>query len=111
MIEKTILDYLSGNLSVPVLMEEPETPERSFVLLEKTGSARKNHVYNATIAVQSYAPSLYEAAQLNEQVKEAMFLCVQLPEVCACELNADYNFTDPETHRYRYQAVFELVHY
>lgn len=111
MIEKVILDYLQSELAVPVYMEEPEQPEASYVLLEKTGSSRKDYVYDATIAVQSYAPSLCEAAMLNELVKTAMFSCTREDEVCSCNLNSDYNFTDPETHRYRYQAVFDLVHY
>lgn len=110
MIEKVILEYLKRELAVPVHMEEPEKPEKSYVLLEKTGSGRKDYVYGATIAVQSYAPSLYEAAILNESVKEAMLACTE-DTVCSCNLNSDYNFTDPETHRYRYQAVFDLVHY
>lgn len=111
MIEKVILDYLNEMLEVPVLMEEPEQPEPSFVLLEKTGSSRKDCVNLATVALQSYAPTLYEAACLNESVKAAMYDIVNLNEICACELNSDYNFTDPETHRYRYQAVFEVTHY
>lgn len=111
MIEKVILDYLREALHVPVLMEEPEHPEASFVLLEKTGSGRKDYVNVATVALQSYAPTLYETACLNESVKAAMYGIVNLNVICACELNSDYNFTDPETHRYRYQAVFELTHY
>ena len=111
MIEKIVLDYLSSKLDVPVLMEEPEQKEKRYVLLEKTGSGRKNYIWNATIAIQSYGPSLYEAAELNESVKRAMKDIVGLDQICACEINSDYNFTDPETHRYRYQAVFELVHY
>lgn len=111
MIEKTILDHLKSTLTVPVLMEEPEKPEESYVIVEKTGSGRKDLICTATVAIQSYASSLYKAAALNEQVKEAMYASPALNEICACELNSDYNFTDPETHRYRYQAVFELVHY
>ena len=30
--------------------------------------------------------------------------------VFRCELNGDYNFTDTETKRYRYQAVFDLTY-
>lgn len=111
MIEEVILEYLRSELAVPIHMEEPEEQEASYVLLEKTGSGRKDYIYSATIAVQSYAPSLYEAAMLNESVKTAMLACTREAAVCSCELNSDYNFTDPKTHRYRYQAVFDLVHY
>ncbi len=111
MIEKTILDYLASGLDVPVLMEEPEKLTKSWVRIEKTGSGRKNWINEATLAVQSYGPSLFEAASLNEAVKARMETITELDGICRCDLNSDYNFTDPETHRYRYQAVFEVTHY
>lgn len=111
MIEKIVYDYLSEALTVPVRLEVPENPPERFVLLEKTGSGVENQIYSATIAVQSWAETLFEAAALNEQVKAAMDEIVRLPEICRCQLNSDYNFTDTATKRYRYQAVFDLVHY
>lgn len=111
MIEKIVYDYLSEALTVPVRLEVPENPPERFVLLEKTGSGVENHIYSATIAVQSWAETLFEAAELNEQVKAAMDEIVRLPEICRCRLNSDYNFTDTATKRYRYQAVFDIVHY
>ncbi len=111
MIEKLVLDYLNSELKVPAYMEEPEHPGKSYVLLEKTGSGCTNHIRRATIAIQSYAESLYKAAALNETVKAVMEQIVELPDICRCALNSDYNFTDPETHRYRYQAVFDITHY
>ena len=111
MIEKTVLDYLNQVLKIPAYMEEPEDPPVSYVLIEKTGGGCSEHIKRATIAIQSYAVSLYKAAELNETVKNAMEDIIKLPDVCRCDLNSDYNFTDPETHRYRYQAVFDLVHY
>lgn len=111
MIEKIVYDYLSEALTVPVRLEVPENPPERFVLLEKTGSGVENHIYSTTIAVQSWAETLFETAELNEQVKAAMDEIVRLPEVCSCRLNSDYNFTDTATKRYRYQAVFDLVHY
>ena len=110
MIEKTILDYLNSELDVPAYMEKPETIPGSYVLIEKTGSGRRNHINTAMVAVQSIAGSLYEAAQLNEQVKAAMDGLITLPGVSRSALNSDYNFTDPDTGTYRYQAVYDLVH-
>lgn len=118
MIEKTILDYLTEYFTadgIDVFMQMPETVEnpgnRKFILLEKTGSSRANHIFTATVAIQSYAPTLYEAAQLNEQVKAAMFNIITLDEITRIDLNSDYNFTDTETKQPRYQAVFDLSHY
>ena len=110
MIEKIVLDYLNDALNVPVYMEMPENKPDRFVLIEKTGSSRENHIDFATITIQSYAESLYYAATLNEDVKQAMDDIIALDTVSSAELNSDYNFTDTETKKYRYQAVYDLVY-
>ena len=111
MIEKTILDYLNGVLSVPAYMERPENPPESYVIIEKTGSGRENRLNSATLAIKSHAPTLYGAAELNEAVKAAMDNAVSLSSVTRCRLNSDYNYTEDATRQYRYQAVFDLWHY
>lgn len=112
MIEKIIQEYLNKNLEVPVYAEEPEDPESSYLLFEKTGSSENNLISSAVITVQSYGKSLYEAARLNAKVKEHMRdIVVNQPEVSRCKLNSDYNYTDTETKRYRYQAVFDITFY
>jgi len=111
MIEKIILDYLDQELSVPVYMERPADPPGQFVLIEKTGSGKRNQICDATLAIQSYAPSLYEAAVINEAVKTVMETAVTLNAVSSVSLNSDYNFTDTAMKQYRYQAVFDITHY
>ena len=113
MIEKIILDYLSVRLPCPVCMEIPEggaTPP--FVVIEKTGGGViDNCVWTATLALQSYGSTLYDAAQLNETVKGVMAAAVALPEIARARLNSDYNYTDTTKREYRYQAVFDIIHY
>ena len=113
MIEKTILDYLNSVLTQPVWMEIPkgEPLPAEYVLLEKTGSSRKDHINYATLAIQSYADSMYAAAVLNEAVKAAMDASITLDAIGKAKLNSDYNFTDTETKKYRYQAVYDITHY
>lgn len=111
MIEKTVLDFLSGRLDVPCYMEVPEEPPQTFCLLEKTGSGVKNRVFSAVFAVQSYGESLYEAARLNERVKEVMGELEALPDIGRVRLNTDYPFNDLGGKRSRYQAVFDITHY
>lgn len=115
MIEKIVLDYLTAALDVPVYMQEPvnSRPDdaNSFVVIEKTGSGKEDRICSATIAIQSYAPTLYEAASLNEQVKAAMEDIVTLGSVTDSKLNSDYAFTKVSTKQPRYQAVFDITHY
>lgn len=111
MIEQIIRDHLITVLAVPVVLEIPARLPETFVVLEKTGSGITNCIQRSTLAVQSYAPSLNQAAELNERVKAAMAQAAALPEMCAVRLNSDYNFTDTTIKRYRYQAVFDLTHY
>lgn len=111
MIETIVCEYLRGLLPCPVLMEVPEKAPDVFVLIEKTGGGRGSGINRATLAVQSWAGRVYDAAALNEQVKDAMDGITELDEVSACRLNSDYNFTDTTTKHYRYQAVFDLVFY
>lgn len=111
MIEIVIKSFLDGHLSVPSFLErEKKMPER-YVLFEKTGSGESNHLSSSTFAFQSYGPSMYEAAALNEDLKEAVKAMIVLDEISKIKLNSDYNFTDTETKEYRYQAVFDINHY
>ena len=109
MIEKTILDYLLGR-ELTAYMERPEEPPQSYVLIEKTGSSEDDLIITSTIAIQSYAPTLYEAAALNEQVKRLMNEADTLSSVSASKLVSDYNFTSTASKQYRYQAVYEVTH-
>lgn len=110
MIEEIVRDYLEQMLDMGVYLEVPQGSP-PFIVLEKTGSFDENFITRATIAVQSYGSSLYEAAQLNVEVIEAMKQIITLDEISCCDLNSDYNFTDTESKRYRYQAVFDITHY
>ena len=61
--------------------------------------------------VQSFSTSLYGAATLNERVKAAMEKIIELDDISKCELNSDYNYTDTNRKKYRYQAVFDIVYF
>lgn len=110
MIEESVLEYLKSK-GFCAFEEEPEDTKREYVLIKKTGSGVENHVKRATLAIQSFSASLYETAVLNEKVKEAMEQMIELDDICKCELNSDYNYPDTARKRYRYQAVYDIVHY
>ncbi|MDY6211989.1 hypothetical protein [Hornefia butyriciproducens] len=109
MIELILLRYLEKKLSpVPVLMEYPEENIRKFAVMEKTGSGESNGIQSAQIAIQSHGKNLMEAAELNEEVKDAMESLIEEDVICDVQRNTDYNFTDDSTGHYRYQAIFDI---
>lgn len=111
MIEITLYDYLKTMLDVPVYMEIPAEKPQSYVVIEKTGSSLKHWLYTSMFAIQSYAQTLLGAAELNEAVRTAMLAADSLPDISRVDLNSDYNYTEPGTAQYRYQAVFDIYHY
>ncbi|MCR5006511.1 MAG: hypothetical protein K6A77_11480 [Clostridiales bacterium] len=118
MIEETILNYLSDRLNVPVLMELPEVPSEAwptwperFVVIERVGLIQADHIKTASFAFQSYSlKSLYEAAALDEEAREAVEDMIQLPMIGSVKLDGSYNHTDTRTKRYRYQSVYDIYY-
>lgn len=117
MIEKVILDYLTAELSVPVMMEVPEVPSEDFpdvparfVVIERVGGRKENHGSTASIAFQSYAETLYEAATLDESVRAVVENIIELNAVAGVRLTSNYNHTDPRTKQYRYQCVYDIYY-
>lgn len=111
MIEKTILDFLQEYMNVPCYLEEPKDPPEEYVILEKTGSSRSETLYDSTFAFQCYAGTLYNAAELTETLISVMDNLDGLNEICRVTLNNSYNYTDTSTKRYRYQTVYDILHY
>lgn len=109
MIETRIIEYLNRTLNVPASAEIPADCT-SFVVVEKVGGSGAN-VRSATVAIQSYAETLYGAAALNESVIQAMSEIDSLTDITQCVLNTDYNFTDQTKKQYRYQAIFHITYY
>lgn len=111
-IEEIIIAYLSDRMNVMAYAEEPDSDETGYVVIEKTGSsADENMLHTAMVAIKSYGKELIDAMTLNDAVKEAMQDITSLPGITDVSLNSDYNFTDTQKKKYRYQAVFNITHY
>lgn len=111
-IEQIVYNHLTTNLTnINIYSELPKVKPATFVRFERTGGSKTNMIDRATIAVQSYGSSLLESVNLNENVKTAMESLIERDDVSACQLEADYNFTDASTKHYRYQAVFSITYY
>ncbi|WP_161979810.1 hypothetical protein [Streptococcus sp. S784/96/1] len=111
MIELIIKKYLDEHLEVPSFFEHGAGFPKRFIMIDKTGGSSETGLKRATIALQSYAESMYEAARLNERVKTVVANMVEQDNIVSVQLNSDYNFTDTETKQYRYQAVYDIYYY
>ena len=113
MIEEVVKIYLENNgLSAPVLLEEPKNPPSEFFIIDKTGGSLEDHIFHSTLAIQSYAPSKYKAAKACDELVELMvYGLINEPDIAKVEVEGPYDFTDLANKRYRYQAVFDIVHY
>lgn len=111
MIETIIINYLYPILELPVMATHQAHDPETFVIVERVGGGMTNRVRQATVAIQSYGPTMLAAAQLHERVLAAMEEIVVLDAIGACSLNSEYNYTDEATKHYRYQAVFDIVYY
>lgn len=107
MIEQLVIQYLNSVMDVPVYAEIPEgaTDADTYVVIDKSGSQRDGRIESAVIIAYSYAPSKFEAAALNDAVKEALLNIDTLDTVSAVRLNSDGNATDDQMKNYRYQCV------
>lgn len=113
MIELTVISYLKERFpEEQISAEVPKGMPDRFITVEKTGSQQLGvGLYQSTLAIQSWEISKLGAAELSEQVCEAMReIDAYMPEVTRSR-GSDYDFTDTTTKRYRYQAVFTLTHY
>lgn len=116
MIETRLIDYLTDALSVPVLMEVPEIPSNgypewpeAFVVIERVGGNKGDHLSSASFAFQSYGTSLYGAAALDEIVRQAMDSFHELDNIGRVRLSSCYNHTDTRSGRYRYQSTYDIT--
>ena len=111
MVEEIVRNYLLTKVNIPVYISVPDEPADKCIVIERTGGGMDNHIRRATVAVQSYGSTMYDAAELHEQVLEYMHDIITLDSVSACAVNSEYNFTDVTTKRFRYQAIFDIVYY
>lgn len=111
-MEEKILNFLKDR-GFTCYMEEPVKKPSEYVLVEKTGSSDAGDgLYSSLYAFKSYSTSMYKASNLNEKVKAAVMDMPQnIPGITDATLNSDYNFTDTDTRRYRYQSVFDIIHF
>lgn len=115
-IEQFVIDYLERTLGISAYGQIPENPNPSddpqdFIVVQLTGSTMADHLWESTLAIQSYSDTLAKASRLNSRAVRAMLDIISEKEISRSYLNSAYEYTDESTKQPRYQAVFVLNHY
>lgn len=111
MIELIIKKYIENNSDIKVFFEFPKENLKEFVLIDYIGSSSSNQLNSTRLAIQSYSYSLFKVASLNNRIKKILNNIIELNEISKIELDTDYNYSDKELKKYRYQAIFDIFHY
>lgn len=111
LIEKIIIDFINSESPVNAYLQIPSSPPEKYIIVDKIGSKEKNFIHESSLALQSYAPTLQECAELSEALMELSSRLVELDEIIKVEIVRNYNFTNPEKKQHRYQTVIRVRHY
>lgn len=111
MIEVITRQYLSEQLDVPVYIgEEPKTKPSEYIVIEVIDNGRIDMIDAVTFNITSYSTTLYDAAVLNKEVKDAMYNIVSLPEVSSSKCGGGGQAINTNTKQYAYECVFNLYY-
>lgn len=106
---KGFLDVEFAEEQIGVFLEIPENTPDTFVVFQLIERNKENHINGVTIELRSYAPSKYEAATLDQKVREAM---EKLGEVTDITTRLGGGNDDPDTNlkKYRYRCYYNLYY-
>lgn len=110
MIEKIVLDYLKEALEMDdIYLELPNELPDSFVVFHIIGRGKEDQINAVTIEFYSYGRTKFEAATLDERLREAMEDIATLPDI-SCRFGGGNDSPDETIKRPRYRAYFNLFY-
>lgn len=107
MIVKDIIRYLT-EAGFNAFAERPEEPPEEYLIVTLLSGGEKDKLMRAHVAIQSYAGSLFDTMQLDEQMRGAMEGFLATSDVSSCKLENYYNYTLAGMKQYRYQSVYDI---
>ena len=109
MIEVTVKEHLETMLEgISVYMETPKDTSGKFVVLHLEDRGRENLINEVTMEICSYAESKYDAAVLDESVRDAMDTLNQ-SDITA-HIGGANDSTDTSLKKYRYRCYYNLYY-
>ncbi len=109
MIEVTVKTYLESVLEgVSIYLETPEDVSGKFIVFQTIDRGEENQINEVTLEFRSYADSKYEAAVLDESLREAMKTFNE-GDITA-HLGGGNDDTDTTLKKYRYRCYYNLYY-
>lgn len=109
LIEQLTLEYLKTALDMSeIYVQLPDNLPDRFAILTLADRGKVDQINAATIQIESYArKSKYEAATLDEAVREAMEAIGDTEDV-SCRYGGGNDNPDTTLKMYRYRSYFNL---
>lgn len=109
LIEPIIINYLKTELNMTDVYAEKPTPlPDSYVTVSLRDRGVTNHIEAVTLEFMSYAPSKYQAALLDEAVREAMDNATVLSKVMSSKCGGGSDSIDTDNKQYSYRSYYNL---
>lgn len=110
MIEQTVKEYLDTVLEdVKVFLEIPKQMPDKFIVFQLINRGIENRINEATLEFRSYAPTKYEAALLDEKLRDAMESMHEGTDI-SCRLGGGNDDPDTTLKKYRYRCYYNLYY-
>lgn len=106
---KGFLDVEFAEDEIGVFLEIPKPLPATFVVFQLIERGKENQIDACTLEFRSYAPSKYEAAVLDEKVREAMERLNETTDISA-RLGGGNDNPDTNFKRYRYRCYYNLFY-
>lgn len=110
MIERIVIEYLNNTLGIPTYAEKPNKNPNQYIVIKNIGSGRTDCIDAVTLSIMSYAQTLDNALNLNEQVQNAMYDIVALDNVSKCKLGGGGQSIDTQSKTYAYESIFNIFY-
>ena len=109
MIETTVKTYLDTALEgIPVYLETPNDTSGKFIVFQLIERGKEDLINEATLEFRSYADSKYDAAVLDEALREAMDTLNESD--ITTKLGGGNDDLDTTLKKYRYRCYYNLYY-
>lgn len=112
MIEETVKNYLDtvfADDGIPVYLETPKNLPDKFIVFQLIDRGKENYINEATIEFRSYAGSKYDAAVLDETLRNALETWNEGSDI-TLHLGGGNDDQDSILKKYRYRCYYNLYY-